>query len=68
MLASWLIDQDILTFADLLYKKVMEVVRTAISEILSMYRDFENFETNFAAIAELNQSTVTFKFERFIAG
>jgi hypothetical protein len=65
LLTSLLIGQDILSFTDGLHKKVMEVIQAAISEVLSMYRAFENFETNQAAIRELDRSTVTFRFENF---
>jgi hypothetical protein len=65
-LADLLIHQDILSFAHGLHKKVIAVVRTAISEVLSMYRAFENFDTNAAAIVELNENSVTFKFDGFV--
>jgi hypothetical protein len=68
LLADLLINQDILSFTDSLHRRVIVVVRAAISEALGMYRAFENFDTNAAAIAELDQNSVTFKFENFVDG
>jgi hypothetical protein len=66
LLADLLINQDILSFTDNLHKKVLGVVRAVISEVLSMYQAFENFDTNAAAVAELDKNSVTFKFENFV--
>jgi hypothetical protein len=66
LLTDLLINQDILSFADSLHQKVIEVVRAAISEILNMYRAFEHFDTNGAAIAELDRNSITFKFKNFV--
>jgi hypothetical protein len=66
LLSGLLINQDILSFTVGLHKKVIAVVRAAIVEVLDMYRAFENFDTNVAAIAELEQNSVTFRFEHFV--
>jgi hypothetical protein len=66
-LAGLLINQDILSFVDGLHKRVLEVMRAAISEILAMYRTFETFETNRAAILELDRNSIVFKFRNFVA-
>jgi hypothetical protein len=66
LLTELLINEDVLSFTDGLHKKAIAVVGAAISEILNMYQAFENFATNTAAIAELNQNSVTFKFKHFV--
>jgi len=65
LLGNLLMNQDMMTFAVGLHKKVLKVVQTAIFEVLSMYRDFANFETNGAAILELDQNP-TYKFQNFV--
>lgn len=64
--ASLLINQDTLSFAGCLHKRVIEVVRAAVCEVLTMYRAFGDFATNEAAIMELTTNTKTFKFENFV--
>lgn len=64
-LSALLVNQDIVSFAVDLHKKVIALLRAAIDAILGMYRDFEKFDTNAAALLELEQNSITFKFERF---
>ena len=66
LLDELLVHQDIVSYTDGLQKKVFQVVQAAISEILSMYRAFKDFDTNEAAIAELDRNSVTFEFENFV--
>lgn len=61
-----LMHQDILTFTEGLRQKVIAVAQAILSEILVMYRVFQDFETNRAAIEELDKSSVTFRFENFL--
>jgi hypothetical protein len=61
-----LINQDIVSFAGCLHRKVIGVLRAGLSEILRMYRAFETFSTNQAAIMELDRNSVVFKFENFL--
>jgi hypothetical protein len=65
LLGDLLINQDMMSFAVGLHKKVVKVVEAAVREVLNMYQDFANFDTNKAAIAELD-GYPAYKFENFI--
>jgi hypothetical protein len=61
-----LVHQDIVTYAQGLRAKVLDVVQAGVSVLIETYEQFKGFAVNQAALAELQGSSETYDFERFV--
>ncbi len=61
-----LVHQDVITYAQGLRAKVLEVVHAGVSVLIETYEQFKGFSLNQGALEELQRSSKTYDFEYFL--
>ncbi len=61
-----LVHQDVITYAQGLRAKVLEVVHAGVSVLVETYEQFKGFSLNQAALVELERSSERYDFECFL--